>query len=99
MHHFRIRLGELGFVRFPLPQFIEFLPGFLQLLVERFYFEQVVIALLGINGGVKTIAFKKAVQVSQHHFFSLQAGLEIAQLPLKLFDFAVTVGFFIEQSL
>jgi hypothetical protein len=29
-------LGELNFICLPFPQFIEFLPGFLQLLVERF---------------------------------------------------------------
>lgn len=61
-----MRLCRVGLA---LSQFIQFLPGFLQLLVERFYFEQVVIALLGIGGGIKSIAFKQAVQVPQHYFF------------------------------
>ncbi|MEM5790411.1 MAG: hypothetical protein AAGU11_24075 [Syntrophobacteraceae bacterium] len=41
---------------------IEFLPGFLQPLIERFYFEQVIIALSGVGGGVETIAFKQAAR-------------------------------------
>jgi len=44
---------------------------------------------LGINGGVKTLVLKQTIQVPQGDFFLSQAGFDVAECLLKVFDFAV----------